>query len=734
MNTLIFSFFLTLFLCLGGSSALAVTNNQHLQDKYSFDASSRNFTVRLQIPGLQDADVNDAELSVSQFSPSDDLANPVIPEMKVNDSNLTNAATQKIKIKAKSWIPVDISLNLGKPQTYKGQLALYVPKKDNNPGRQETAEITITRKLAELPLNATVSTSADDYFPLLGNEGTVRQILTNTGGDVKLAPPTLTQLTRSKPDGTSTAVDFGQYKAMIEPQNMEIKDLIELPASVIKTVKLILPDLPAGQYAGQVTLSAKDFLPKTLDFKLNVRASKWLVFLLVSIGFIASFGLRWVRQDIKPRLEAAKAVLQTRDELINCVRAEFGVLSESEGEVVQKLLSRLDTLRKKLENASQTSAEPELGQRQAQNALAMLWLAKTRELAPIKPKTLPKFTELTDKLSEIKDFLLDPQPSVSDTVESLTKKYGDEARTLHLALMQSLKNGLTDEINELRTKSVELGCKQISSLLDLAESAKDDGRYVEARKYLNLALRDFIGWQFEQLQKALAPEKPRWFDPTRWADITQKLNRLLREKDSLDLTELKQNFETLSQGYYQAIKDSILAAIKDKPGSEDLAKEITENPLETAKDKQDLLAAIKKAEQLLTEQAANAKAFDGVANPEANSAPGVGKEGLQDSSIAVLSGLPQTVVDAIGGPVEIPKLVFNFSNSRELQKASFCLSFLTFLATLTAAVLVAIFLFWANNPVWGTTQDYLTALGFGFLFDSAGGQAALDLAKKTQAK
>lgn len=720
---------------------------RYLKESYTFEAHHAAFVARIFIQPPEGESVSEARLLVSQFIGAD--GSVAIPSVAVGTEPASEQPERTIPLQPSRWTPVELRLSLEKPQIYEGQLALAP-----GPGNPtQTTRISVTRKLVDLPLQAVVAANGAPSSLLWGGRGKVGLTLLNGTSELCLTVPALTKLSRLNPDGTESAVDY-QTVSVKGANDRRFDDPMLLPSATVTSLVMEIHGLSRpGKYSGAFNLSASGYQPKTVEFTLLVRAGWWVLAACVFLGAAGSFLLRLLRQNIQPRLAALQAVLEVREQFDRALRQGFGQLEEREERVIRAVMERLAQLRADLEAGKRTTIVPDLAELIREQRLAFKWLALFRELKATRP--IEAVADLVAKLKGVEGFLLD---------SSATEASGEGIKAAQIVL-DEIRKALTDHLTKTLTETIEalrgridqtagivMGSsalnervQEIRHRLDRASLLVTDEQFAPARGELDRVLHCFVLLRGEDLRVRLSQPRPEWFtDGADW-EVLQRLREDLDRLASWGHEEAGQVLDRVGRAYASRLKVALIRSLRGRSDvlrnepervetlmqMDDLRREVERNPVDTPERWSVLFSNVQLAEELFKkseiregERIPFESAWEAAATPVS----------LAASALAAAVKLPAPMWEQLGSPVPVPAIPLRFADSRAAARMSALLNGLIAFILFILAAALGLFFLWADNPTWGSTQELVFAVGFGSLFDFAGGQAALDWLQSDHSK
>jgi hypothetical protein len=647
---------------------------------------------------------------------------------------------------------VQVTATLPLTGTYTGAIALVYG------GQRQTTTLTILRERrapAVAILGAAAAISDPWWLPCWSQrpscafrrDVSLRLSLEDQGSEpVTLTVPTFTALALNSAN---------QVASQAQIQGLDVSDAntqvplpptstITLQPGETRSLNLVVRGLPsAGQYTGNLRLSAADAEPLDQSVTLVVKEPGWLAMFFITFGVTISFFMRRFTQR-RPRLvQAGRIALLLRD--IEQLPQSLADLKPQEQSVLNTWRDRLNTLADRLALGTAANADDALTELDGKLPLFPAWISLRRRVDALTPETLqPPFRAVLD---EVRDFFVRAGDKPAD-IDQEQKKLGSQDAQIDEAVKAALQTALEAFKADLSPQLKDLGPLdnadlrnklqvEVEARLDEAKQLLDQDRVPAALAAFDQARFNYARLMAARLEAILAdPGLALNPAPDEWGRRKQQITQLLGVASAPQATPeaAVQSYKEAYSDYLAALTDSLRNAVTRR---ENFLPQESGLPLDKQKGYLDRLTAIKgqleKVAQLLkagsqTEAAktytAAQKEYERVA---ADLKDELAKKGFRPAAF-------EAPAPEVGGPV--PGAIGETATDRAaagqphagltlrtIQEQINLGDRLVLVVAIVAAVLIGLQFLWAGNPTWGGSNDYTTAILWGLGLHQVSGAA-----------
>jgi hypothetical protein len=708
-----------------------------VQSPVAITTTAAAFQQVLYLESTEDVATTGAFLTVRPFSGAAD----VDITCKVDNDNTADCA-QPFDVKGLAGRKIALTATLPKPGKYTTVVSLV------NAGVK--VPLTISVELQKHTMGIDILTveraaASSDAFPL---RLTVQEKL---GHAETLQKPVLLNFSRKLTGGALTQAFYDRIETF---EGDAKKGASEMPATWtldaygVKPVTMRIHGLrDAGEYQATVAIGAAGSLPKTQVIALTARHrgrnAAWIIF----FGALLSFGIRMLVKQRRPRLVQQRGALALLDDL-DALPAQWKELSETEQEVLRRLRERVHRLATRLSDESVPDADALLDEVNRKLSLFPDWINLRRGIDAASPAVGAPFRAV-----------LDAARTVMEQSGSTKEETTAESEALRKAIAE-----LAKAENEALAKQFEALEQALAGLSDAAgspeASAKKEGMTAaaNARQYLKAGKRGEAAAELERGWAALtvklltsfrekvanAPKPATFPDLASWTafkdPIRQKLDAALKQQDpaqqmaayrealALWIAGLAETAATYLTQEVQIIKST--GALDDARKAEHtataarIAAVLQQAAVDARAGK--LSEAQTAFDAAMQDFAAMKKTLNGLGVPMSSSADPL------PSAVGVSPG------EALGGGTIVSvdeRRERRLPTRRFLRFSTIGIDVFVLGVALIVAVLLGLQLLWQNNPIWGSSNDYIVAFIWGLGLHQISGTAfegVTGLAEKLQ--
>jgi hypothetical protein len=590
--------------------------------------------------------------------------------------------------------------------------------------------------------------ASSDSFPL---RLTVQEKL---GHAETLQKPVLVNFSRKLTGGALTQAFYDRIETF---EGDPKKDAAEMPATWtldaygVKPVTMRIYGVrDAGEYQATVAIGAAGSLPKTQEIALTARHSGFNAATYIFLGALASFLIRTLVKQRRPRLVQQRAALALLDDL-DALPAEWKELTATELEVLRRLRERLNRLATRLSEETVADADATLDEINRKISLFPDWINLRRRIEAASPAAgaaleaaraaLDTARTVMEQSGSTKEETTAQGEALRKATAELAKAESDALRKQFEALEQALA-GLSGAAGSPEAAAK----KEAATAVENARQHLKGGRTAEAAAELERgwgALTVKLLTSFRK-QVADAPKPATFADLAPWTafknPILLKLDAALKIQDpaqqmaayrealGLWIAGLAESSATYLTQEIQVIRNT--NALTDAQKVQHAA---TAGDIATAMQQ---AAADAKAGKLSAAQPAFNAAMSNLAALK-NVLNGLGVQ-MSSSANPLPAAVGSSPGDAVSG-----RTVVSVDERRErrlpsrgfLRFLTTSIDLLVLAVTLVVAVLLGLQLLWQNNPIWGSANDYIVAFLWGLGLHQISGTAfegVTGLAEKLQ--
>lgn len=590
---------------------------------------------------------------------------------------------------------VHVEATLPDSGVYRGAIALV-----HATGRART-RIEVTRKTAALPVEITAPDA------LLGTDGkvTIPVFFRETAGRPIELAATTTGLRCKRGETEKAPVDGLAGKAA----KSELTAFGEGHVALEQTVPA------AGECELDVEVSAPDHQTARKSVKLFLRRSSALGVGLVSLSVVASFFLRWLTVVRAPTLALRTRLLKARDDLDLAVKA-LAPMTSAEQLVAETLHGAI-----RLAYAASKPVETDVAALEEKVSLLPLWVRESRRRKPLTLRDAAK-TKIDGALRDAASALTTPHTAAQIQAAAATLRAA--ALDIDAALETQIREPIAALRADIDARPPHLADKLATAraALDRADLALDRGDFATAREEHDRARGTCARAFADHLREGMPDAPPAGFTaPGSWArfreETSRKLDDVSRASDAAALAQYARVHGAYLARLIEALSDECEIRTETEADATIKASlKIVTKALTEAGEAQksgDLTRATERYERAAT-------TYDKL-RPKLQSshqADGTDLEAAPASPAAPPALDPGALADvrADATPVVLPSLA-------ALQRSSLHTEIALTIAVLAIAVLIGFQTLHIGGPTWGTDEDCLVAILWGFGLHQASGAA-----------
>ncbi len=707
-----------------------------VQSPLAVTTTAAAFQQVLYLESIEDVPTTGAFLTVRPFAGAADV------DITCKVDNTADCA-KPFDVKGLAGRKIALTATLPKPGKYTTVVSLV------NAGVK--VPLTISVELQKHTMGIDILTveraaASSDSFPL---RLTVQEKL---GHAETLQKPVLLNFSRKLTGGALTQAFYDRIEIFEGDPKKDAPEMAgtwALDAYGVKPVTMRIHGLrDAGEYQATVAIGAAGSLPKTqaiaLTAKHSGRTAAWYIFL----GAIASFVIRTLVKQRRPRLVQQRAALALLDDL-DALPAQWKELSETEQQVLRRLRERVHRLATRLSEESVADADAVLDEVNRKLSLFPDWINLRRGIEAASPAVGAPFRAVLDAARTVMEQSGSTKEETTAQGEALRKAIAELATAENAALAKQFE-ALEQALAGL---SDAAGSPEVAARKEGMTAAASARQYLKAGKRAEAAAELERGWAALTVKLltsfrdkvANAPKPATFPDPVPWTafkdSIRQKLDAALKQQDpAQQMAAYREALALWIAGLAESAATYLTQEVQ-------IIKNI--NVLDAAQ-KAEHVASAEKIAAVMQQAAADAKAgklseaqtaFDGAMQDFAAMKKTLNGLGVPMSSSA--DPLPSAVGAAPGEALGGGGTVVSVDERRERRLPS--RGFLLFLTTsidllvlavaLVVAVLLGLQLLWQNNPIWGSSNDYIVAFLWGLGLHQISGTAfegVTGLAEKLQ--
>lgn len=226
-------------------------------------------------------------------------------------------------------------------------------------GKRETTILTVTRTREDLGVTLTDSGVSTETISLRQSADASFWITAKTGGqNVELQEPVLLKLTRNA-DNVSYASDH-TAPVITRGGDTEVTWPAAISATTYDSFRFSIGGIDTpGQYQATLAFSATDRTPEEVTVGFSVRRSGIVAALIIAAGLLVSVALRWLKQDVQPRLRQQIDALNLLTRLHRSVDSQHD-LQQEDKELIAALENRLKALFSRLQISTDPNGDATL--------------------------------------------------------------------------------------------------------------------------------------------------------------------------------------------------------------------------------------------------------------------------------------------------------------------------------------------------------------------------------------
>jgi hypothetical protein len=623
-------------------------------------------------------------------------------------------------------VPVTLEAELPMAGTY--EATLTVLQEGTAPS---SARLVVSRPRSTLNVDLDVA-PVRAYSPFIGSLGEATLQFTlheKEGSPILLPPPVLARLVHKDGDASG---DMGLQALanarFLDSKGQPLEAPFLLDRRMTLPLRLELSDLPGpGRYEGTIRIGGGDAPAIDMPFVLYLRERPLVAFLLIALGVVLSFLVRKYISHERPRMVLQHRVLGMAQALAELKASP--ALPPRDLELLTSVAREVDGVLSSL--STQTLGLGRIGARlevlESKVACARNWLRLRRAVDEMRPASLR--AEPQAKLDQVERCLHAPGATAEDlgaaeaTLASLPSEL-DARMKQHLSerlalFREELDKLASDPTSEL-ARQLEL---HVRPSLDRA-GALLGGDLRAAFGELDAARLAQTTLLVDRLTASLEGPVPAYLGHEEWVALRVKVDPLLKPLRQTPpppvdaaVSAYESGLTLYARTLGRALADKARASLR-LTGAEDPAetREHWQRALDSAGNVLQYLSERKLPEAVLALESAHA-AFE-VATTSRSAEPGLVSFSSSDE--------PE---EAPGKPVEeIPGWLFDgvrlfvpslegkppAENLARLGKRLAALDLFILVLVLGVAALTGLRLLWMEQPAWGSLNDWLIALMWGF--------------------
>jgi hypothetical protein len=444
-----------------------------------------------------------------------------------------------------------------------------------------------------------------------------------------------------------------------------------------------------------------------------LRESRFVAFVAIFIGVAASAVLRWLTQQLRPRLlqiRRAQLILRQIEQVLATPE-----LDPTEAQVLRSLSSAVATTVLAIEADQATGADALLDLHTAQEALAEVWIEAHRRVEALRPESLrASFRPAIDAARELILGNTATSKEIQDainTLKGLPSKINDMLREQLQAHTRELRDSLQKLSDRPTSQIALLAPAEVNSLLDQIEQ-KIATDLVGALRLYAQARQIWTGLLREDLDRILSAAPPPGMTPEDWRPLANSLKGELEKSWIIsedDPEAADRIYNRVAARYVAVVSDALGAEIKTRMGKLQHREDPDEKELfDQLTSIQQMASAARTAASAGSVQEALAKLTEAATQ-------------LATPARMVRSAFwapPQGAVSPVSTPPTLPSSGsdnITVSNQRiaAITRAVRGIDWLSFVIAALVATLLGIKTLWSINPAWGGWEDWLVAVLWG---------------------
>ena len=525
------------------------------------------------------------------------------------------------------------------------------------------------------------------------------------GRQIQLNNPVLIKFTRKEANGA-----FAQARHNLTGAPSPLA----LTPNQSLALALTLADLEgAGEYQGTLRISAPGSKSVDQSFTVTLRESRFVAFVAIFIGVAASAVLRWLTQQLRPRLlqiRRAQLILRQIDQVLATPD-----LDPTEAQVLRSLSCAVATTVLAIEADQATGVDALLDLHSAREALAEVWIQAHRRVEVLRPESLrASFRPTIDAAREVILSGTATSNEIQDTVnilKGLPNKINDLLREQLKAHTQELRDSLQTLTARPTSQIALVAPAELNNLLDQIDQ-KITTDLVEALRLYAQARQQWTGFLREDLDRILSGAPPPGMTPEDWRPLANSLKGELEKSwiISEDAPEAADRiYNRVAARYVAVVSDALGAEIKARMGK----LQHREDP-----DEKDLIDQLTSIQQIAS--AARTAASAGSIQ-EALAKLTEAATQLATPVRMVRSAFwspPQGALPPVSMPPNLPRnrsddITESTRRIAAITRAVRGIDWLSLLIAALVATLLGIKTLWSPNPAWGGWEDWLVAVLWG---------------------
>lgn len=425
-------------------------------DGLSLTRSVSRFQHTFIIESTNKTDVSKLQILVPDFVGPDGI----IAETTVALDGRPLGPGTRVDIPGVGDVRLTVSATLIQSGDYMTSIALIYGDK------RQTTSIKVSRNRDALDLTLENSGAAVGSARL-GSPATVSFWVTAVvgGRTVTLEEPTIRKLTRRSGNVDGRADYAGLQFALIDKSKPDWP--LTLDPSAAMSIKVSIDGLTsAGTYQGKLIFPSHDRTPAENSFSFSIRRSWIEAAAIIAFGLLVSLGLRYLQENIRPRLRQQVDALNLLLRLRRSVLREARLRREDE-ELITSLTERLSQLYAELRVTSIDGADDIIDEIAAKLPLLSTWINTNADIHDLPADTQK---DLHDELMEI-GHVIAAEGSSADEIEAaktqLEALRGKVVTAFMAAQVESVASLPMEKI-QLEKLSVLAKAKRSEIVFDLA--------------------------------------------------------------------------------------------------------------------------------------------------------------------------------------------------------------------------------------------------------------------------
>jgi hypothetical protein len=663
---------------------------------------------------------------------------PATTSVKLKGQPIAGAA---FVVPGNGEVPLQLSMNLPVPGTYKGALELI------HGTSRDKYTFTVKRVEAKAPVTIRpIEAVRADTSP--SGVARLRVVLEGTRSvPVTLDRPNIAALARKESDKVNAQAQIGSitFKERNPDKDLPAGSAVALDGRTPKELEVEVRGLDPGEYSGLFTIGTNDLPPQESAFSIYVRRAWWIAGLWIALGVGLSWRLRAWALKGRPRLAAQRQLSQLMADIAATFR-EVNDATAAEKQVLNNFSERVGELYDAWERAAATATGTATDTlvREVSGKLSLFrqWVNLRRRFDAVQTP-FPNLPQMRERLAAFEGRFLNP--GVDDTLGPAIAQLGADLSTALSQLLTARIESLDSDVKAI--SKTEFGKPYLARLAsDVAPQLEEartlaavPERFSEAVAILENARLAYVRILASALNfqiPATTPDAVR-IPQADWDSV------LTAVRQGAERARLATSSETAEAEYGRAFSVYMnrllqamvlrLQAAPDKIAHSSLKLDEQTALLERVKDamtqagqcsaevaNREFTAATDTFEKLRTAVLAIATRVEaggqnmGLGEPVVNSRAVI----AAGAGLTVSSGPIAGAVESI--PEGPPRFVLSVA---EIDKRSKRNEAIFTLVVALISILVGVKLLWLPSPTWGDWADYVTAFLWGLGLHQVSGAA-----------